>query len=175
MKDKSVHWSESVPNYSNDQAESRVYVRSEEGWNDVPVQRYKPERGGWDGIDRHVLIGFREATGFHVRYFEIAPGGYSSLEQHDHAHAVTVVCGHGEVILGDRLIPLSPLDTVYVAPGTAHQFLNRTDQRFGFLCIVDAVRDRPRPIDPEQLRRILANPQSAQAVQTESADLKRTD
>lgn len=177
MTNKRIHWNDaSPPDDLPDRSESRLYARQEDGtWNDVPVQRYKPEAGGWAGIERHVLIGLREATGFHVRYFEIAPGGYSSLEQHDHAHAVTVIKGDGEVVLGDRLLALSHLDTVYIAPRTAHQFLNRTEQPFGFLCIVDAVRDRPRPIDADQMARILAIPDVADAARIEPPALQRAD
>jgi ribulose-bisphosphate carboxylase large chain len=36
-----------------------------------------------------------ESQRFHVRYFEIAPGGYSTLEKHEHEHVVIPIRGRG--------------------------------------------------------------------------------
>jgi ribulose-bisphosphate carboxylase large chain len=62
------------------------------GWEGVEPEVYKSgqeENGQWKNIVRQVLIGKRaEATAFQVRYFEIMPGGFSSLEKHGHAHVV---------------------------------------------------------------------------------------
>jgi ribulose-bisphosphate carboxylase large chain len=92
-----------------------------------------------------VLVGKAgEGTAFHVRYFEIAPGGFSSLEEHGHEHAVVVLRGRGQVQLGEMVHDLGFGDTVYVAPHEVHQFRNPSpDEPFGFLCMVDAQRDRP--------------------------------
>ena len=124
------------------------------GWDGVQTQAYKSgqELGrGWRGIIRQVLVGDRsEATRFHVRYFEISPGGHSSLEKHRHAHVVIAVRGRGRAILGATGHEMQPLDTVYVAPWTPHQFLALGDEPFGFFCIVDAARDRPQPVSPAE-------------------------
>ena len=57
--------------------------------------------------------------------------------------ALTQALGR-EVKLGDRLHTLSFGDTVYVAPNEVHQLRNVSkEEPFGFLCIVDAERDRP--------------------------------
>ena len=124
------------------------------GWDGVQTQAYKsgqePGRE-WRGIIRQVLVGDRsEATHFHVRYFEISPGGHSSLEKHRHAHVVIAVRGRGRAILGATGHEMQPLDTVYVAPWTPHQFLALGDEPFGFFCIVDAARDRPQPVSPAE-------------------------
>ena len=84
-----------------------------------------------------------ENTAFHLRYFEIAPGGFSSFEQHAHEHAVFVLRGQGEVQLGEQVHALGHGDVVYVAH-ERHQFRNPSaTEPLGFLCIVDAQRDRP--------------------------------
>jgi quercetin dioxygenase-like cupin family protein len=129
-------------------AGSRV-VHFQEGfrWEGVPVCEYKPgEATNWCGITRTTLIGERgEKTAFQVRYFEIAPGGFSSLERHRHEHAVLVMRGRGEVQLGDRTQAIALGDMVYVAPNEVHQFRNAASatEPLGFICIVDAVRDKP--------------------------------
>jgi ribulose-bisphosphate carboxylase large chain len=113
-------------------------------WQGVPVAGYKQAAGHWDGVCRTVLVGnVGERTSFHLRYFEVAPGGFTSLEEHGHEHAVVVLRGRGEVRLGNDTHELAFGDTVYVAPHEVHQFRNRSGEPFGFLCVVDAERDRP--------------------------------
>jgi quercetin dioxygenase-like cupin family protein len=85
-----------------------------------------------------------------VRYFEVSPGGYSSLEKHQHAHVVIAVRGQGRAILDATAHDMQPLDTVYVAPWTPHQFLALGAEPFGFFCIVDAERDRPQSVSPTE-------------------------
>jgi ribulose-bisphosphate carboxylase large chain len=111
-------------------------------WQGVPVAEYKQPADHWCGISRIVLIGERgESAPFHVRYFEIAPGGFSTLEEHAHEHAVVILRGRGQVQLGERVYDLSFGDTVYVAPHELHQFRNPSGpEPFGFLCIVNAKR-----------------------------------
>ncbi len=121
-------------------------------WEGVPVQAYKPaveSALAWEGVTRQTLVGSSsEPTAFHLRYFEIAPGGFSSLERHRHAHAVIAVRGRGRVRVGDETFDARPFDLIYVPPEEAHQFINADPHEpFGFLCPVDAQRDPPRPVE----------------------------
>lgn len=122
-------------------------------WQDVPVREYKTEGTHFRDITRQTLLGEaddEQALNFITRYFEIQPGGYSTLERHDHPHSVVVLRGSGEVILQDRVAAIAPHDVVYVAPQTAHQFHATGDEALGFLCVVDRERDRPQlPDDAE--------------------------
>jgi len=117
-------------------------------WQGVPAAEYKQAADHHHGVTRMALVGERgEATAFHVRYFEIAPGGFSSLEAHGHEHAVVVLRGRGQVQLGAAVHDVAFGDTVYVAPHEVHQFRNPSaSEQFGFLCVVDAQRDRPEPV-----------------------------
>jgi|SRR5262245_55072680 len=121
-------------------------------WQGVPVAEYKQAGEHWCGVTRTVLVGEAgESTDFHLRYFEIAPNGFTSLEEHDHEHAVVVLRGRGQVRLGETVHELSFGDTVYVAPREVHQFRNSSDtEPFGILCIVNARRDRPVVKDVKQ-------------------------
>ena len=125
-------------------------------WSGVECEAYKQgqEAGReWKNIVRQVLVGKQaEATNFHLRYFEIEPDGYSSLEKHAHAHVVIAVRGQGRVVLNDHAQEMQALDTVYVAPWTPHQFLAGDDEPFGFFCIVDAERDRPQTVSQQESR-----------------------
>ena len=75
-------------------------------WSEVECEAYKQgqEAGReWKSIIRQVLVGKQaEKTGFHLRYFEIEPGGYSILEKLAPAHVVIAVRGQGRVILNSQ-------------------------------------------------------------------------
>jgi quercetin dioxygenase-like cupin family protein len=114
-------------------------------WQGVPFSEYKAPAADHCGVRRAMLAGETgERTAFHVRYFEVAPGGHTTLEHHAHEHVVVVLRGRGEVRLGQTVHALSFGDAVYVAPDEWHQLRNASaDEPFGFLCMVDARRDRP--------------------------------
>ena len=113
-------------------------------WSGVADEPYKTINGGWSNIIRRVLIGDRgESAKFHVRYFEIAPGGASSLERHKHEHVVICVKGEGVVRTGKAKRKMGFMDTLYISPDTVHQLSNPFKIPFGFFCIVNARRDKP--------------------------------
>lgn len=120
-------------------------------WTGVELEPYKlrAHRGGaFRGASRQVLIGARdEQARFHVRYFELEPGGFTSLERHRHCHVVIGLRGRGRVRVGETNYMLGRLDTIYVPPNAPHQLSALGRGPFGFLCIVNARRDKPRPVD----------------------------
>lgn len=127
-------------------------IRREDGfnWKGVPLEPYKHTTELWRGITRRELVGKRgESVDFHVRYFEIAPGGYSTLEKHAHEHVVIPIRGRGEAQFGCYIYEVGLGDVVYVAPHDPHQFRNPegNEEPFGFLCIVAADRDAPESVD----------------------------
>ncbi len=121
-------------------------------WSDVEATEYKTEDSSFQGVSRRVFVGERgETPRFHVRYFEVSEGGYTTLEQHLHEHVVVVMRGQGTAIVGERRVELRFGDVLYVAPDEVHQLSQRGAEPFGFLCMVNADRDRPRPVDPDAL------------------------
>ena len=120
------------------------------GWEHVDRLQYK-ELGSapFKDITRQVLFSQPDHAS-ELRYFEIAPGGYSTLEQHQHTHAVLILRGRGTVRIGTDVQPIAEHDLVTVDPLTWHQFHAASDSALGFLCLVSKVRDKPRlPEDPE--------------------------
>lgn len=118
--------------------------REDFSWRGAPRERYKITQGSWAQVSRTVLLGNRgEDAKFNVRYFEIAPGGYSSREKHRHEHFVMVLRGKGVLRIGKRKEDVSFMDCVYIGPRVPHQLSNPYTEPFGFLCVVDAERDRP--------------------------------
>ncbi len=131
---------------------------------DVPLKEYKTEGTGFRDITRQTLLGEgegEERLNFLTRYFEVQPGGYSSLEHHEHPHAVLIIRGEGEVILQDRVELLHLHDCVYISPHTWHQFHATGQEPLGFLCIVDRQRDRPQIPGAEDLETMREQPEVA--------------
>lgn len=119
-------------------------------WAGVGMESYKADTATWKGVTRRELIGKRgESTKFHVRYFEIAPGGYSTLEKHIHEHVVIPMRGVGEAQAGCYIWNVGVGDVVYVGPSDPHQFRcpEGAKEPFGFLCMVNSERDKPTAVD----------------------------
>lgn len=118
-------------------------------WGGVPLKQYKAEGSRFKDVTRQTLLGEGDGEDdltFVTRYFEVQPGGYSTLERHRHPHAVVVLRGSGQVVLGEQAHRIEPYDCVYVAPDTVHQFRATGGEPLGFLCMVDRVRDRPEKV-----------------------------
>jgi len=117
---------------------------------------------GYRGVTREVLCGLQdEPCAFHVRSYEVQPGGFTRLERHRHVHSVTVVRGRGYAIVGAEVRRLDPLVHVYVPPMTLHQFVNEGDEPLHFLCVVDAQRDRAEPATLDEVAALEADPATA--------------
>jgi quercetin dioxygenase-like cupin family protein len=118
-------------------------------WRGIALERYRALTGAAAvGASRQVLVAGSAGVpiGFDVRYFELASGKRTNFEQHQHAHVVIGLRGAGRVRLGRRWRRLRGLDACYIAPDTPHELHNDLRSPFGFLCIVDAERDRGRPV-----------------------------
>src|SRR5512142_265343 len=127
--------------------ERKPLVRRHRGdfrWDAVDVLRYKDEGAApFKDVTRQVLF---EGEGLPVqlRYFEVAPGGWTTLERHEHVHAVMVIRGKGRCLVGERAYDIGLNDLVSVPPMTWHQFQAAPGEPLGFLCLVTAERDRPQ-------------------------------
>jgi quercetin dioxygenase-like cupin family protein len=110
-------------------------------WQDVLVRAYGPDNSGADRATRQILVGNEEGSPhFHMRYFAVQPGGYTSLDQHAHDHGVYVLHGVARLQLEDTEHELHTGDIVYIAGNEVHQFFTVGDEPFGFLCVVPAKR-----------------------------------
>jgi quercetin dioxygenase-like cupin family protein len=128
-------------------------------WHGIGARAYK-EGEGFHGIVRYVLSDQLPAA-FELRYFELEPGGYSNLEKHRHVHLVIALRGSGRALVGDTVIDLAPFDAVYVPPLAPHRWINEGVEPFGFLCPVDADRDRPQPLDEGERKALQSDPATA--------------
>ncbi len=107
-------------------------------WKGVQEQEYiSPDAHGVSV--RWLILPADEAASFGLRYFEVAPGGHTSLDRHAHDHGVVVLRGRGRVLLGEEVREISYGDTVYVSPHELHQLRCVGEEPLGFLCVIPAL------------------------------------
>lgn len=127
-------------------------------WDHVPHQPYKADGSApFKDISRQVLFN-DPALGCELRYFEMAPQGYSTLERHQHAHAVMILRGHGSCLLGEEVREVKSFDLISIPAWTWHQFRAGPAEPLGFVCMVNRERDRPQLPTEEELTALKANP-----------------
>ena len=120
-------------------------------WEGVQALPYKEDdRALFKSVTRQVLFADPELYG-ELRYFEVAPGGYSTLERHQHMHAVMILRGRGHCLVGEEVRPVETRDLVTVPAMTWHQFRATRGEPLGFLCMVNATRDKPQLPSAEDL------------------------
>ena len=127
-------------------------------WDEVPLLAYKEEGAApFKAITRQVLFANPELA-CEMRYFEVAAGGYSTLERHQHTHGVMILRGAADVLLGGEVRPVKTLDLVHIPPMTWHQFRTTGDEPMGFVCMVNAERDKPQLPTAEDLDALKRDP-----------------
>jgi quercetin dioxygenase-like cupin family protein len=130
-------------------------------WQGVEMLAYKDEGAApFKDITRQVLFD-DGALGCELRYFEMGPGGHSTLERHEHVHAVMILRGAGRCMVGGEVRDVAPHDLVSIPAMTWHQFRAAPGQPLGFLCMVNRERDRPQLPTPEEREALRAQPEIA--------------
>src|SRR5215510_10741983 len=126
-------------------------------WEGVAELPYKEDdRALFKSITRQVLFADPELHG-ELRYFEMAAGGFSTLERHEHMHAVLILRGRGHCLVGDEVKAVETRDLVTVPAMTWHQFRATRGEPLGFLCMVNSARDKPQLPSPEDLAKLERN------------------
>jgi quercetin dioxygenase-like cupin family protein len=130
-------------------------------WEAVELLAYKDEGSApFKDVTRQLL--FRtEALGCELRYFEVAADGHSTLERHEHAHAVMILRGHGACLVGGEVRSVGVHDLVHIPPMIWHQFRASAAEALGFLCMVNVARDRPQLPTEAELAALRADPRVA--------------
>ena len=131
------------------------------GWEGVDTRHYKPGEGPWRDVSRQVLFAPAGDLPVEWRYFEVAPGGWTTLERHQHRHAVAIARGSGHALVAGRVRPVAAFDLIAIPPMDWHQFRADTGEALGFFCLVAADRDRPQLPGPEDLTALSADPEVA--------------
>jgi mannose-6-phosphate isomerase-like protein (cupin superfamily) len=133
-------------------------------WEGIPVEAYKGEGEPFRDVTRQRLLGAGTPGASELRYFEVGPGGWTTLERHAHVHQVVVLRGSGRALVGDRVVDLARFDLLCVPPRTWHQLRAPADEPLGFLCLVDRERDRPELPAADELARLRQTPELAEFI-----------
>jgi quercetin dioxygenase-like cupin family protein len=136
-------------------------------WEAVAHQPYKQDGSApFKDISRQVLF-HQDDLSCELRYFEMDAGGYSTLERHEHTHAVMILRGRGECLLGTEVRPVKQFDLVSIPSMVWHQFRATSGEPLGFLCMVNVSRDRPQLPRAEDLDQMKAEPAVARFLDRE--------
>jgi mannose-6-phosphate isomerase-like protein (cupin superfamily) len=132
--------------------------REDYRWNGVAHLPYKEDGAApFKAISRQVLFA-EAALGCELRYFEMDAGGFSTLERHEHMHAVMILRGHGRCLVGEKVRTVKPFDLVTIPAWTWHQFRATAGGPLGFLCMVNAQRDKPQLPTAKELEALRSRP-----------------
>ena len=97
---------------------------------------------GADQVQMRMLIGPSEGAGiFHMRHFEVAPGGHTPHHTHDYEHEVLILKGRGMVKGAEGERPCSAGDVVWMPPNEKHQFVCAGQEPLEFICLIPAPED----------------------------------
>ena len=110
----------------------KVQAIERHGQSDVEME-------GATGARMRMLIGPDDAAAnFHMRHFEIAPGGHTPHHQHDYEHEILILRGSGvaKSERGDQSFKAG--DVIFVPPNEKHQFINNSAECIEFICLIPA-------------------------------------
>ena len=92
---------------------------------------------GVAGVSMKLLFGRRHgAPNFAMRHFTLEAGGHTAHHQHDYEHEVFVLAGEGQVEADGTFRELKQGDAVLISPGITHQFVNTSNDKLEFICVV---------------------------------------
>ena len=101
------------------------------------VELEEPEEQGIKDVKVRWLISKKDgAKKFAMRLFEIKPGGYTPLHQHDWEHEVFILEGDGVTKNKTSKEPFQQGDIFFVPPMEWHQFVNIGGGTLKFLCLI---------------------------------------
>ena len=93
-----------------------------------------------------IMVGRADgAPNFALRHFVVRPGGHSPLHQHDYEHEVFIIEGEGEAECDGEVRTVRAGDVLFIPANDQHQFRNRSDDLFRFLCLVPVSFDCGQP------------------------------
>ena len=101
------------------------------------VESQAVEMEGAQGVSVRWVIGpDTDAPNFHMRVFDVEPGGFTPKHSHPWEHEVFVLDGKGTVTSEGKEEPLVAGDVVYVPADEEHQFQAAAEASLRFICLI---------------------------------------
>lgn len=135
----------------------RKFDAKEIRWEGADPHIYKENADVFRAVTKTVLFDNEGDLPVEFRYFQIEPGGWSSLEHHAHMHMVVIFKGKGHALVGEEVHEVHEGD-MFTIPGWAwHQLRADAGERLGFFCLVRHDRDIPSYPDEEEMKALRAH------------------
>lgn len=91
------------------------------------------------GARMRMLAGPQDgASNFHMRHFEVEPGGFTPHHQHDYEHEILILKGNGVAKSEQGEREFRAGDVIWVPPNEMHQFRNNGPTPLEFICLIPA-------------------------------------
>ena len=101
------------------------------------VEKSEIKMDGVEGVSFQWLIGEDSgAPNFYLRLFEVEPSGHTPYHTHPWEHEVFVLEGKGSINTKNQTKFLEKWSFALISPNEEHQFENKGDVPFRFLCII---------------------------------------
>jgi len=95
------------------------------------------------GVIKQSLVGPEQGwEGWVMRLFTLAKDGFTPRHSHPWPHINYIVNGQGVLFLEGEEYPVEKGSTAYVPGNALHQFANRGEEDFVFICIVPEEGDK---------------------------------
>ena len=106
-------------------------------FHNTEIELETPSEKGLKDVKLRWLISKKDgAKNFAMRLFEVKPGGYTPLHQHDWEHEVFILEGNGTAKNKEKDIGFKQGDFFFVKAMEWHQFVNTGDKTLKFLCLI---------------------------------------
>jgi quercetin dioxygenase-like cupin family protein len=101
------------------------------------VELEEPTEDGIKDVKVRWVISKKDgAENFAMRIFEIEPGGFTPLHQHDWEHEVFILEGKGIAKDKKNEKPFKQGDIFFISPNEWHQFVNMSNRKLKFICLI---------------------------------------
>lgn len=120
----------------------KTFKKEDYSWEKVDRLVYKEDGSPFKDVTRQVLFDGAFDIPCQFRYFEVGPGGYSTLEHHEHTHFVMIYRGSGECLVDREIRSVGTGDVLVIPSHAIHQFRANRGEPLGFLCLVNKERDK---------------------------------
>ena len=134
-------------------------------WEGIEPHIYKEDPSVFAGVTKQILFENEGDLPIQFRYFEVEPGGRTSLEHHAHMHMVVIFRGSGHALLGNEICEVAAGDLITIPGWDFHQFKADKGETLGFFCLVAAERDKPTYPTEEDGEKLRENPEVAAFLQ----------
>lgn len=127
-------------------------------WDGIEPHIYKENPGVFRDVTKQVLFENEGDLPVQFRYFEVAPGGFSSFEHHAHMHMVVIFKGRGHALVGHEVHEVKEGDLITIPGWAWHQFRADAGELLGFFCLVNHERDIPIYPTEEEIEELRTYP-----------------